>query len=145
MTKFIFLYTLIIIFNRVKKIKNLQFYIYLYMLIYFYGYNSLHINADTVVNFIAGVLMSPIFINISMYLSYKVFVSGEIKGSVSKISLIIEAFMATLEELIWRSLFFNILFTLHEKPTILIIIINSFLFTLAHNNIEDIYGMIESI
>lgn len=136
------LYSLIVISINIKKLRFIQYHIYIILLIDFITNNGIILNAHFIIYTFFGFFISPIFVNISMYLTYKSVLSGVLKDKISGYNLAYTSILASLEELLWRSVFFsdkNIRFIV----LIILVLINSFLFTIAHNSIRGVVDFLE--
>lgn len=136
------LYSLIVISIKTKTLRFMQYPIYIFLLINFITNVGIIANAHFIIYIFLGLFTSPIFVNISMYLTYKSGLSGVLKDKISGYDVAYTSILASLEELIWRSVFFsekNIRFIV----LIFLVLINSFLFTIAHNSIRGAVDFLE--
>lgn len=140
----ILIYMLLTLSFKLNILRLFQIPISIFLIIQFLLSNDVRLTLLNIIFMILGIVLSPLLLNTSMYLSSGFTLSGVIKNGISIFSLLLTGIFAFSEELIWRTIFFN---GINIKIPIIIcmILINSILFTVSHSNINDITDLRERL
>lgn len=140
----ILIYILLTLSFKLKELRLFQIPISIFLIIQYLLSNDVRLTFSNIIFVILGIAVSPLLLNTSMYLSYGFTLSGVINNGISIYCLLLTGVFAFYEELIWRTIFFSGI-NLKIPGIILIIVINSFMFTISHSNINDIIDLMERL